>query len=177
MRPFLTPRCAFQRDRERVLRNIGWVVLLSMVAGTALAAGGTQDWRKTGSANKKLEKLVEALPVASNIMIEMGERYKNLYWAAKLEKWEFAEYQAEEMEELIVKLKVTHPELRRTADEFLGGVYPRLPKAIKTRNWEKFTVAFEEMRTECMACHGKNEHGFITLPIPKKASSPVLDME
>lgn len=158
--------------------NVGWVVLLSMVVGTAFAANGAQDWRKTGSTSKKLEKLVEALPVASNIMIEMGERYKNLYWAAKQEKWEFAEYQVEEMEELIAKLKVTHPELRKTANEFLGSVYPRLPKAIKTRNWEKFTIAFEDMRTECMACHGKNEHGFITLPpIPKKASSPVLDME
>lgn len=157
--------------------NIGWVILLSIAMGTAFAANGTQDWRKTGSTNKKLEKLVEALPVASNIMIEMGERYKNLYWAAKQEKWEFAEYQAEEMEELIAKLKVTHPELRKTANEFLGSMYPRMPNAIKTRNWEKFAAMFEDLRTECMACHGKNEHGFITLPIPKKASSPVLDME
>ncbi len=158
------------------VRCICATLVVSLFAGMA-PASASQDWRKTGSADKKIASLVEAMPATGNVMIEMGERYKNLYWAAKQGQWEFAAYQAEEMEELLDKLKIVHPELRKTVNEFLGSMYPRMPNTIKARNWEKFAAMFEDLRTECMACHGKNEHGFITLPIPKKASSPVLDME
>lgn len=151
---------------------------LMLSGGIAIpVANAAQDWRNTASTAKKVDKLVEVMPATGNIMIEMGERYKNLYWAAKLGQWEFATYQAEEMEELIDKLKITRPELLKTANEFLRNSYPRLPQAIQTGDWDKFSVMFETLRSECMACHSKNAHGFIVLPIPQRASSPVLNME
>ncbi len=158
------------------LKYMMCTVVLSVVTAIPLVAAA-QDWRNTASTDKKLDKLVAVMPATGNIMIEMGERYKNLYWAAKLGQWEFAGYQAEEMEELIDKLKITRPGLTKTANDFLRNSYPRLPQAIKTRDWDKFSAMFENLRSECMACHSKNEHGFITLPIPKRASSPVLELE
>lgn len=52
-----------------------------------------------------------------------------------------------------------------------------LPEAAKTRDWKKFELAFEKMRHECMACHAKNDVGFVQLPVPRRATSPVLNME
>lgn len=146
------------------------------LAGTAAAETAT-DWRQGIELAPKVERLVEVLPSAANIMIEMGARYQNLYWAAKLGKWEFAGYQAEEIKELIEKLQITRPKSAASAREFLDAVYPMLPEAAKTRDWKKFETAFEKMRHECMACHGKNEMGFVQLPLPRRASSPVLNME
>ncbi len=151
--------------------------VLFCMAVQAPAAAPAQDWRSTASTAKKVDKLVAVMPATGNIMIEMGERYKNLYWAAKLGQWEFADYQAEEMEELIDKLKITRPELTKTANEFLKNSYPHVSQVVRSREWDKFSVMFENLRSECMACHSKNEHGFIVLPIPKRASSPVLNME
>ena len=146
------------------------------LAGTAAAETAT-DWRQGNELAPKVERLVEVLPNAGNIMIEVGARYQNLYWAAKQGKWDFAGYQAEEIRELIEKLQITRPKRAATAGEFLHAVYPMLPAAVKTREWKKFEAAFEKMRHECMACHGKNEVGFVQLPVPRRASSPVLNME
>lgn len=158
------------------LKYCSYAVLLCMAVG-APAAATAQDWRRSGSTAKKVDKLVEVMPATGNIMIEMGERYKNIYWAAKLGQWEFANYQAEEMEELIDKLKITRPELTETANEFLKNSYPHVFQIVKLHDWNKFLAMFENLRNECMACHSKNEHGFIVLPIPKRSSSPVLNME
>ena len=159
-----------------MLKYLCCAVLLCVAAVDPVAAMA-QDWRKSASTVKKVDKLVEAMPATGNIMIEMGERYRNLYWAAKLGQWEFANYQAEEMEELIDKLKVTRPELTKTANEFLENSYPHVFQAVKSRDWNKFSAMFEDLRRECMACHSKNEHGFIALLVPRRASSPVLNME
>lgn len=160
-----------------MISRILLVLAVVWVSGAATAAGPEVDWRKSTETSQKVERLIEALPNAGNIMIEMGERYQNLYWAAKLGKWEFAAYQAEEIKELIEKLQITRPKRAASAREFLGVIFPMLPEAVKTRDWKKFEVAFEQMRHECMACHGKNEMGFVQLPIPRRATSPVLNME
>lgn len=145
------------------------LLLLSLSAQAA-------DWRTTAPAADKLENLVAVMPGASVIMLQMGERYKNLYWAAKQNKWEFAEYQTEEMEDLLIMLKITRPARAKTADEFLEAVFPMISEATASKDWKRFEHAFETLRHQCMACHAKNDHAFITLPMPKSANSPVLGM-
>ncbi len=114
---------------------------------------------------------------ASELMLQMGDRYKNLYWAARLGQWDFARYQAKEIEELIEKLIRAEPKRERSARKFLAQTYPRLPEAIRTRDWQTFAAAFDEMRAACEACHRSNAHAYIELPIPKSAPSPVLNID
>ncbi len=141
---------------------------------TALAE---EDWRKSAPVEKKLAKLVEVMPGAANLMIEMGFRYQNLYWAAKQGKWAFAEYQAEEMESLVKTLMITRPKRAKTADVFLKTGFKDVEAALKARDPVRFEASFEKMRQACMTCHQQNEHAFVTLPLPKRAFSPVLNME
>lgn len=141
-----------------------------------LTNANAADWRSTAADNQKIKRLVTVMPSASVIMLQMGDRYKNLYWAARLEKWDFAEYQMEEMAELVKMLKITRPGRAKTASEFQQAVFPRLPEAIASHNWATFETAFDQLRTQCMSCHTKNGHAFITLPIPKSANSPVLNL-
>ena len=134
------------------------------------------DWRKNATTEEKVQQMIKVIPSASNIMIQMGERYKNLYWAAKMGKWEFANYQVEEMQELINTLQITRPKRAKTASEFLQAVFPAIPKSLESKQWTEFEAGFELLRQQCMQCHIKNDHAFITLPIPKSANSPVLNM-
>ncbi len=139
--------------------------------------GAKNDWRTSGSDKKKLEQLVRTVPSTSRIMLQMGERYKNLYWAAKLGKWEFAEYQLEEMEDLVELLQITRPERKATAEVFLEEGLEPMEKALKRHQWESFYKGFSHMSEQCMKCHADNDHAFITLPKdPKTASSPVLNL-
>ena len=78
-------------------------ILVAAVAAVIVLATGVHaaDWRKEGTPEEQQANLVKLVPGASHWMIEMGERYKNLYWAARQEKWAFAAYQAEEIEKLV----------------------------------------------------------------------------
>lgn len=152
-------------------------ILLTFTAGVGADEAPLVDWRKSGSDAEKLENVVKSVPSASRIMIEMGERYQNLYWAGKLGYWQFAEYQVEEMESLVKLLQITRPGRAATAEEFLEEGFEAFEEAIETEAWEPFYRAFSQMREQCMICHAKNDHAFIVLPEhPVTASSPVLNL-
>ena len=152
------------------------ISIILVVPSMVFALEDNHDWRKNATTEEKVQQMVKVIPSASNIMIQMGERYKNLYWAAKMGKWEFANYQVEEMQELIHTLQITRPKRAKTASEFLQAVFPTLPKALESKQWKEFEAGFDLLRQQCMECHVKNDHAFITLPIPKSANSPVLNM-
>ena len=155
------------------ISRIALSLILTVITPASVHAS---DWRETATNHEKIDHLLTVMPSASVIMLQMGERYKNLYWAAKQGKWAFAEYQIEEMEDLIETLKITRPARAKTASEFQRVVFPALPDAVGQQDWTSFAPAFEQLRNQCMACHAKNDHAFITLPIPKSANSPVLNM-
>jgi len=143
----------------------------------AVTASAQNDWRKNAPTDQKIEKLVKVMPGAATLMIEMGFRYQNLYWAAKQGKWEFSAYQREEMEDLLKTLMITRPKRAKTAEVFLKTGFAGLEPALKTRDGRRFEAGFETMRQACMTCHAQNAHAFIELPLPKRAFSPVLNIE
>ncbi|HDP89510.1 MAG TPA: hypothetical protein ENN42_06080 [Thioalkalivibrio sp.] len=159
----------------------GWILaaLAALMMTTAVADDHKQkDWRKDGSDTEKLENLVKAVPSTARIMIEMGERYKNLYWAARQEKWEFAEYQVEEIEALTELLQITRPSRAATAQDFLDEGFEKFEAAFEKQEWEPFYKAFDHMRAQCVICHARNDYAFIILPEhPATATSPVLNLK
>lgn len=112
------------------------IILLTMQIWSTVQAS---DWRKTGSDKQKLKNVVKVMPGASNIMLQMGARYKNLYWAGIQEKWQFAEYQLEEMQSLIKTLMITRPKRAATAEKFLKKGFVEFPLALKNESWSAFT--------------------------------------
>jgi len=160
-------------------RRLGLLWIALSILGAAVvpaSASGAGDWRKQGSEREQLDALVELVPGTSHWMIEMGERYKNLYWAAKLEKWEFAAYQAEEMESLILTVARARPSRAASAEQFRQNVFPWLHEQVRRRDWESFQAGFQKLNSECMACHIREDHPFVTIPLePITPSSPVLN--
>ncbi|MCG7897806.1 MAG: hypothetical protein JAY99_00290 [Candidatus Thiodiazotropha lotti] len=135
------------------------------------------DWREESEPSDQLENLVKLVPGTSHWMFEIGERYKNLYWAAKQGRWEFAQYQVEEIEKLIKVVQLARPKRAETAQEFIETGLPAISDGVESRNWDDFKPAFVKLNQACMTCHGKNDHAFITLPVePLSASSPVLNL-
>ena len=159
------------------MSNKGLLLFVSLLS-LSFHLHAEEDWRKTAPDGEKIDKLVKVMPGASNLMLQMGDRYRNLYWAAQQKKWEFAAYQAEEMEDLIETLQITRPKRAVTARDFQNKVYPKIIKAAESGKWKVFESAFNDLRQACLECHAMNDHAFITLPpVPKSATSPVLNME
>ena len=159
-------------------RKLMAAILGVAMAGTALAdQAPLTDWREHGTEAEKLENVVRAVPSASRVMIELGERYKNLYWAGKLGQWQFAEYQIEEMQSLVKLLQLTRPARAATAQDFMDEGFDGFDEALEEEDWEAFYRAFSNMRAQCMICHARNEHAFVVLPEhPATATSPVLNL-
>lgn len=142
-------------------------------------AGGAQaaDWREEGAPDEQVANLVRLVPGAAHWMIEMGERYQNLYWAARQEKWEFAAYQAEEIEKLVRTLMLARPARAASGGIFLQNVFPMLHEAVASREWDSFAPAFRRLNAECMGCHVREDHAFVQIPPePATAPSPVLNL-
>ena len=139
-------------------------LLLCMTA--ALAA--TVD-----SAEESLPE--EALPGAGHIMIEMGYRYSALYFAARQQRWDFAGYQLEEMQEALQRLAYLKPALWEDIGRFRATALKDLEKTLSVRDWARFAAGFDKMRAACAACHAKNGVGFIQIPVPRRHFSPVLE--
>lgn len=152
-------------------------LLLGCSLGSAMATEKqVDDWRGKASQQESVENLIKVMPGASNLMLQMGERYRNLYWAGKKGQWDFAAYQAEEMQDLIETLQITRPKRAATAQGFLDTAYPMIIEAAESKHWPRFEAGFLKLRDACMTCHVKNEHAFIVLPkAPRSFSSPVLE--
>lgn len=152
------------------------LILISLIVSVDAQAGSYTDWRKTGSDQEKLANLVRAVPGTSTHMLQVGTRYRHLYWAGKSQKWQFANYQLEEIQELLKNVGITRPKRKATANTFLNKAFALFPAAIENKNQQQFFRAFNKMRTECLSCHAANNHSFITLPaIPKRSDSLVLE--
>jgi len=152
--------------------------ILSILCILSVCSVSAADWRKTGSDAEKLKNLVAAVPGTSHWMFEMGERYKNLYWAARQGKWEFANYQLEEIEKLVQMVQLARPKRAETAQQFLDSGIPQMHKGVQAQEWQAFKASFTKLSEACMRCHAQNDHAFIVLPTdPKGASSPVLNLE
>jgi hypothetical protein len=144
-------------------------------AGAEREAGGASDWRRAGDQAQKLDALVRLVPGTAHWMVEMGERYRNLYWAARQSKWAFAAYQAEEIEKLARQVQLARPARADSAQRFIDSTFPTLNRAIGDERWDSFEPAFRRMVKACMICHAKNDHAFIVLPLePNAPTSPVL---
>ncbi|MES9860260.1 MAG: hypothetical protein ABW157_00685 [Candidatus Thiodiazotropha sp. LLP2] len=150
------------------------IVVLSFLF---LLSTAEADWRNDSGSEKQLENLVKLVPGTSHWMFEIGERYKNLYWAAKLAKWEFAQYQVEEIEKLIKVVQLARPKRAETAQEFVETGLPVITEGVASKDWDTFKQSFAKLNQACMTCHGKNDHAFISLPLePASAGSPVLNL-
>ncbi|MCW9024974.1 MAG: hypothetical protein OQK73_09875 [Gammaproteobacteria bacterium] len=155
------------------MRSVMIIMLLSLQLNVHASE---TDWRKQANTKEKLKHLIQVIPSTSDIMFQMGERYKNFYWAAKQGKWEFTEYQMEEIQGLVRELMITRPKRKATAQEFLQTGFRGFEDAIKHKNWQKFSRAFENMRGACVQCHADNDHSFIIPAVhPAKGGSPALD--
>lgn len=153
------------------------VLVVALGFSGMLLADKGGDWRSHGSSEDKIAQILDTLPSTSHVMVEVGERYQNLYWAAKLDQWEFAEYQAEEIVGLIELLQISRPERAATAQRFLDHAMDEFEVAFEKKDWAAFQHAFHTLRAQCIVCHDHNGHGFIVPPEqPATATSVILNL-
>ena len=153
-----------------VLRNMVLAMLcLIIVAAGAYAAS---DWL-TGSTDEKLKTLAGIQPGLGTVMIEYGNRYTNIYYAAKEGNWPLAAYQLKEALEIQEVGETTRPARAGALKAFEQSFLDPLGAAIQAKDLSSSNSAFKAGIQGCNGCHTALGFPFINYQLPSSAPSPL----
>jgi hypothetical protein len=118
-----------------------------------------------------------------NVMADVARRFEIAGRAAKANRFELAQYEAGEIEELF-ESDVPGAEMPKEGPTahipamtraFRESNAPELRKAAASRDGAAFAAAFERASVACNACHQASGKGFIHIPSEPGRGVPDLD--
>jgi len=144
-----------------VAAAVGMLCAGAAFAQTAAPAAAAPDLQQ------QVNDIKGALPKFAVPMREVGDRFQNMYWAAKGGNWALAAYMAKYMNGAMNPAKVTKPAEYKTWASFYSGTREPVAKAIATKDFKAFDKAYKEVIPGCNGCHEAMGYGFIQV-VPLK---------
>jgi cytochrome c556 len=127
--------------------------LLALAAGSAMAADA--------DTQTQLDALKASIPKFAIPMREVGDRFQNMYFAAKDGNWALAAYMSKYMNGAMNPAKLTKPEEYAVWKNFYEVRFAPVEKAIQAKDLAGFEGAYTKVIDDCNSCHKKMEYGFI----------------
>ncbi len=117
-------------------------------------------------AYAKIEKTWSIQPGLGTVMIEYGNRYYIMYYAAKAGNWDLAKYELKEAMEIQEVGETTRPSKAAMLKSFEKSYLDPLDKAIDAKNWNTFKTAYNNGVEGCNNCHAATGHPYIKYALP-----------
>jgi hypothetical protein len=151
-------------------------IIAILIAGAALSkvpAAPTinpdQFQIKTSTGNLTLTQLAGIQPGLGTVMIEYGNRFYTMYYAAKNSNWGLAGYQLKEALEIQEVGETTRPARASSLKAFESAYLEPLNNTINAKDWNAFQTAYNNTIDGCNSCHTANGFPYIKYTLP---SSP-----
>ncbi len=114
-------------------------------------------------------------PGLVEFMIHVQSHHTKLWLAGNARNWDLADYQVDELKELLEDIARRVPEYKGTPVGRMieAATMPpigAIETAVKARDGAKFVAAFDSLTAACNACHEAANRGFIVIQRP--ATSP-----
>lgn len=141
---------------------------LALLAGLTIAGAASNA---TSEPAKPYE------PALIEYMLQVQSHHAKVWLAGNARNWELADYQAEELEELLEDIAKRIPVykdipvgkmIESTAMPPMGEVQA----AIKARDSKAFLTAYDKLTAACNACHESSNRGFIVVQRPATSAFP-----
>ncbi len=119
-------------------------------------------------------------PGLGTVMIEYGNRFSRMYFAAQSGNWDMAKYQLGEMIEIQEVGEITRPNRAPMLKAFEEGFLAPLDKAIDAKDTQAFDTAYTAAAGGCNACHtassGSNwkSYRFVKIQVPTADNNDYL---
>ncbi|MFZ3373551.1 MAG: hypothetical protein WA131_11130 [Desulfitobacteriaceae bacterium] len=163
--------------KKSFLKIAGLVILGSLIivgcgtqtTPTTPAPAPTSNANITDDLKKAIDEVKGALPKFAIPMREVGDRFDNMYYAAKGGNWALAAYMSKYMNSAMNAAKVTKPTEYPLWESFNKTTFEPVNKAIQAKDFNTFDKAYTGMIDSCNACHKSMGYSFvkiITLPNP-----------
>jgi hypothetical protein len=134
--------------------------MIAFAASMVLAATGSFAQDAT-STQKQIDQLKAALPKFAIPMREVGDRFQNMYFAAKGGNWALAAYMSKYMNGALNPAILTKPDEYKTWKSFYETTFAPVNKAIQAKDWKAFESAYNASIPNCNGCHQGMGYGFI----------------
>ena len=116
-------------------------------------------------------------PGLVEFMLTVQSHHAKLWLAGNAGNWELAEYQADELKELIEDIASRIPVYK---DVPVGNMIEaaslppldEIEKAIKAQDGKAFVSAFDKLTAACNSCHEASNRGFIVIQRPAASAFP-----
>jgi hypothetical protein len=156
------------------VRNKFVILLLSAVVtgfifGTTLYAKSDGDGITPAQHNEErltLAQIAKIQPGLGTVMLEYSYRFYVLYYAAKAENWDLAQYELKEQIEIQEVAEVTRPNHADRLRAFEHTYLDKISKAIEAKEWNAFKNAYAAAIDGCNACHVETGHSYIKYRLP-----------
>jgi len=112
---------------------------------------------------KQIDELRSALPKFAIPMREVGDRFQNMYFAAKGGNWALAAYMSKYMNGSMNPASVTKPAEYKVWKSFYDETFAPVNKAIQAKDWKAFDTSYMAVMKDCNTCHEGMGYGFIKL--------------
>src|SRR5512144_630938 len=136
-------------DKSKALLAIG----AFSVCGAALAA--------EADLQKQIDEVRSALPKFAIPMREVGDRFQNMYFAAKDGNWALAAYMSKYMNGSMNPASVTKPDEYKVWKGFYDNTFAEVNKAIQAKDFKAFDKSYMAVIADCNNCHQSMGYGFI----------------
>jgi hypothetical protein len=141
----------------------------ALVAGLAVIA--------TVANNAGAEQVPPYTPGLVEFMMTVQVHHAKLWLAGNARNWDLADYQADELKELLEEIAKRVPEYKGVpvGKMIAGATMPPLgdiEDAIKARDAKLFASAFDQLTSACNTCHAAANRAFIVIQRPASSAFP-----
>jgi hypothetical protein len=141
---------------------------LALLAGLAIVVA-------PGSVTSEPAKPYE--PGLVEFMMHVQTHHAKLWLAGNARNWELADYQVDELKELLEDIAKRIPVYKEVPVSKLIEATAMVPigdveAAIKARDAKAFASAFDKLTAACNSCHEAANRGFIIVQRPATSSFP-----
>jgi len=130
-------------------------------AATCFVLSGGVAVAAEADLQKQIDEVRGALPKFAIPMREVGDRFQNIYFAAKDGNWALAAYMAKYMNGSMTPASVTKPAEYKVWKGFYDNTFAPVNKAIMAKDLKGFEAAYTAVITDCNSCHQGMGYGFI----------------
>ena len=153
---------------KTTFKVVGIVGLLILVA-TPMASA--QD----NSIQAQIDTIKGVLPKFAIPMREVGDRFQNMYFAAKGSNWALAAYMSKYMDKSMNPASYTKTEEYQSWRFFYDTTYAPVNKAIQAQDFKVFDKEYKDVIASCNACHASMGYSFIKIVKQKNPADIGID--
>jgi len=122
-----------------------------------------------------LNDVISVLPKFAIPMREVGDRYQNMYFAAKGGNWGLAFYMSKYMNGAMNPARVTKPDEYAMWKIFYDETVAPVNKAIMAKDFAAFDKAYVSAMESCNQCHAAMGYAFIKVVKQKSPADVGID--